>query len=97
MILFHLKEDLKRSAIENLLSVKSNFCQVSQVYKIPVVPKEAICSFLRDYLDLVTNVKSYWWSLLPLNNLTNSNSLQNEKTQIFSIFIGKWREVELSF
>ena len=54
--------------------------QVSQVFKIPVVPKEANCNLL-PWLPtvLVSNAKSYWSSLLPLTNLTNSSSLQNKK------------------
>ena len=35
-----------------------------------------------DLLLLVSNAKSYWWSLLPLTNLTNLSSLQNGKTQM---------------
>ena len=31
---------------------------------------------------MVSDVKSYWWSLLPLTNFTNSSSLQNGKTQV---------------
>ena len=35
----------------------------------------------------VNNVKSDWWSLLPLTNLTNSSSLQNGRTQIAQLFL----------
>ena len=61
-------------------------CQISQVLKIPVVSKEATCSF-HGLMLLVSNVNSYWWSFFPLTNLTKSSSLQNGKTQTAQLFL----------
>ena len=52
--------------------------QIFQVLRIPVVLKEAICSFLHEcsLLLLVSYVKLYL-----LTTLTNSSSFQNGKTK----------------
>ena len=49
-----------------------------------VVPKEATCSFLHDYLCFITTGKLCDTALVdifPLTNLTKSSLLQNENTQ----------------
>ena len=59
----------------------------------------------------VSNVKSYQWSLLPLTNLTNLSSLQNQEIQISAalyvwhkkiidkdtIFFPKWSRTFIEF
>ena len=67
----------------SVLKFKSN-CQISQVLEIdlPLVSKEATCSFLlMSTCGLLLVISEN--SLLFLANLTNSRSLQNVKTQIF--------------
>ena len=52
-----------------LVKILKNICQ----NKLPIT-----C----DLLLMVSNVKSYLWSLLSLIHLTNLSSLQNRKTQL---------------
>ena len=72
---------------------KAGFCLVLTVNYIvltfgrckPILIR-AITLFNRNrttcLLLLVSYVKSYWWHLLPLTNLTKSISFQNGKTQL---------------
>ena len=71
----------------------SRNCQINKVLNICVVPKEATCSFLHNYLWSVTTdniLKSYWWLFCPLTNLTNLSSLQNEKNPNITVSIQEY-------
>ena len=71
-------------------------------------PRDGYCcgrytSYWNACLLLVSNVKSYWWSLLILTNLTNLSSLQGKRTQMCGKFAlgwtpclgeGEWKQLE---
>ena len=72
----------------------SQIYQISQEYlwrqkKILVVPVVTICGLAL----LASNVKSHWWSLLPLTNFTKSSLLQNGNmsTQLLRQYRSFWR------
>ena len=61
------------------------FRSLSQIRQVlsPVLPKQTACrSCCNLLLVLVGSVKSYFWSLLPVTNLTNLSSFQNGKTRL---------------